>query len=202
MPAEFMPAAERTGLMPSLDRWVIEHALGVSEERRAAGKRSLFFLRISEPTLREKGFTEWLDEQGGQHRVGGSSIVLQISEDVVSHNLAQVRALARVCSRLKFKLAVSNFGIGENCMQLIQLISMDYLILNGRFMQELEDPRRRLQLELIVGAAKNKQIPTIATRVENAQTLTELCHMGIDYVLGYHVQEPEETIVEAVALTS
>ncbi|MFB3079081.1 MAG: EAL domain-containing protein, partial [Lysobacterales bacterium] len=200
LPGEFMPAAERTGLMSTIDRWIIDKAFAMSAQRATEGKPSLLFLRVSEASLHDADFGDWLVERQQLHDLKAGSIVLQVSESVVEHNLSQVRALAVVCKQLHFQLAVANVGAGENYLQLIQLIPMDYLVIDGCFMEGLEDPGQRLQLDLIVAAAKDKQVLTIASRVENAIALSALCRMGIDYIVGYHVQEPEETIMDDVRL--
>jgi diguanylate cyclase (GGDEF)-like protein len=200
LPGEFMPAAERTGLMPALDRWIIEKAFSMSRQREAEGKPSLLFLRVSETSLRDEGFAGWLREAQKLHHVAANSIVLQVSESVAEGNLAEVCALATVCKQLGFQLAVANVGSGANSLQLINLVPMQYVVIDGCFMEDLEDPAQRLQLDQIVAAAREKQVLTIASRVENALALSALYRMGIDYVVGYHVQEPEETIMDNVHL--
>ena len=200
LPGEFMPAAERTGLMPAIDRWVIEQAFSVSTQRAAVGRKSLMFLRVSEASLQDAGFGEWLAEGARKYNLRANSVVLQVSEAMAEHNLAQIHTLAAVCKNLHFQLSVANVGAHDNYRQLIQMIPMDYLVLDGCFMEDLDDPGLRMQLEEIVAAAKEKQIPTIATRVENGGELAELCYLGIDYVLGYHVQEPDDTMMEDVQL--
>jgi diguanylate cyclase (GGDEF)-like protein len=200
LPGEFMPAAERTGLMPEIDRWVIAEALEVAAQRTADGKQSVFFLRISEASLREEGFIDWLGERALSYDLSPKSIVLQVSESFLEHNISRIRRLVQVCAELGFQLAVANVGVADNCLQLIKLVAMDYLVIDGSFMENLEDEGSRIQLEEIVAAAREKQVATIGSRVENAAELSALCHMGIDYIVGYHVQEPEETIAEDIQL--
>lgn len=200
LPGEFMPAAERTGLMPAIDRWVIDQAFAVSAERAAEGKNAKLFLRVSKPSLHDPEFGEWLLERARYHSLEEDSVVLQVAEHLAEHNVSRIRALGNVCARAHFQLALANVGAGENSMQLIKLIPADFLVIDGSFMEDLDDPERRHRLEQIVSVAKDRQAATIATRVENAKALAALCHIGIDYIVGYHVQEPEEVIIEEVRL--
>jgi EAL domain-containing protein (putative c-di-GMP-specific phosphodiesterase class I) len=200
LPGEFMPAAERTGLMPEIDRWVIGEALKVAAQRTAEGKHSALFLRVSEASLREEGFMEWLGELALSYDLAPKSIVLQVSESFLEHNISRIRRLVQVCAELGFQLAVANVGVADNCLQLIKLVAMDYLVIDGSFMENLENEESREKLQQIVAAARDKQVATIGSRVENAAELSALCHMGIDYIVGYHVQEPEETIVDDIQL--
>jgi diguanylate cyclase (GGDEF)-like protein len=200
LPGEFMPAAERSGMMPAIDRWVIRHAFSVSYKRAADGKPSLLFIRVSEPSLLDDTFIEWLNQQVRRYRLPKKSIVLQVSEPVAEQYLSRVKALALVCKKLHLLLCMTNAGAGGNCLQLMKLVPVDFLAIDGSFMEGLKRPGKRAQLNEIVAAAADKKIPTIATRVENASELAALCKMGIDFVLGYHVQEPDETIVDDVLL--
>jgi diguanylate cyclase (GGDEF)-like protein len=200
LPGEFMPAAERSGMMPAIDRWVIRHAFSVSYKRAADGKPTLLFIRVSEPSLLDATFIDWLTQQVRRYQLPEKSIVLQVSESVAEHYLSRVRALASACKKLRLLLSVANAGAGANCQQLMKLVPIDFLVIDGSFMEGLKNPRKRAQLDEIVAAAAERKIPTIATRVENASELAALCNMGIDYVLGYHVQEPDEIIVEDVLL--
>ena len=124
LPGEFMPAAERTGLMPAIDRWIIDRAFAMSNQRQAQGKPSQLFLRVSEASIQDEMFCGWLIQQQNQAHVKADSIVLQVSEIAAERNLAQVRTLAAVCKKLGFQLAVANLGAGGNSLQLIQLIPM------------------------------------------------------------------------------
>lgn len=200
LPDDFLPTAERNGLMPAIDRWVIEHALALSVKRAAKGKPTLLFLRVSEASLVDDSFTDWLTERCHRYQLPAGSVVLQISESVAERYLSRVRALKTLCLKLRLLLSMANAGAGDNCQQLIRLIPMDFLAIDGGFIEDLGSPHRRAQVDQIIAAAREKEIPTIATRVENASELAVLCNMGVDYVVGYHVQEPDEIIVEDVLL--
>jgi len=200
LPGEFMPAAERTGLMPAIDRWIIDKALAMSVQRAEEGKPSLLFLRVSQATLQDASFGGWLIERQQQYKLEAGSIVLQVSENTAEHNLSQVCTLAALCKQLGIQLAVTNVGVSANCLQMIELIPMDYLVLDGCFTDNLGDSARCRQLEKIVAAAQEKEVPIIACRVENAAELAALCRMRVDYIIGYHVQEPEEIIMDDVHL--
>lgn len=200
LPGEFMPAADRTGLMPDIDRWIIDKAFAMSAQRTDEGKPALLFLRVSRASLLEAGFSGWLIERQQQYHLQADSIVLQVSEKDAEHNISQVCMLAAVCKQLGFQFAISNVATSATCLQLIELIPMDYLIIDGCFTDNLDDASTCQKLKQIVATAQEKQVPTIASRVENAGELSALCRMGVDYIIGHHVQEPEEIIMDDVQL--
>jgi diguanylate cyclase (GGDEF)-like protein len=190
-PAEFLPAAQRGGLMPEIDRWVISAAFAKSAQRESESKPAQMFLRLSEDTLLDDEFEAWLGHHYGDSRLVDNAIILQINEDDAARNAGRLRSLSDLCQALGMGIAISHFGVAPNCMQILELIPLSYVIIDGLFLGNLNDEERLKQLEVIVTSAHEQAIPVIASQVENARELAVLCSIGIDYVLGYIVQEPD-----------
>jgi EAL domain-containing protein (putative c-di-GMP-specific phosphodiesterase class I) len=77
---------------------------------------------------------------------------------------------------------------------------MDYVIMDGSFMQDFKQVESRIRFEAIVEKAKSKAISTIASRVENAGDIATLCRLGVNFIQGYYLQEPEDIINDDVLL--
>lgn len=202
LPGDFMPAAERAGLMPDIDKWVIGQAFALAAERGATEDGLAFILRISEPSLVDSDFKGWLETEFRKYQLPPGTIVFQVTESIAERNIPLLKSLSEFCRGLGCGLAIAHFGVSDNCLHLLDQLSLDFLIFHGSFMEDLEDIVRTNLLQEITDLARAKKIPTVATRVEDARALTTLCQLGIDYIQGYHLQEPEVDISRNVFMAS
>ena len=194
---EFIAVAERTGLMPDVDRWVIRRAFAASSARRREGKPTRIFVRISEASLREPNFYNWLVQQTEVFAIDPGGIVLQVSEEATGRNISLVRRLATRCKQQGLRLSLANIEGRDTSLQLSRLVAADYLVLDGSFIRNLDDPVHYARLEALVALAAERQVPVMAAQVETAASLASLCRLGVQYVVGYHLQEPGEYMLDA-----
>jgi diguanylate cyclase (GGDEF)-like protein len=200
MPGDFMPAAERTGLMSEIDRWVIDYAFRVVTQRKKEGKDTLFFLRVSEASLLDEGFEEWIARRFRTRKVPPESVVFQIPEVVAEKHLVAAKSLAALAASLQCGMATGHFGVGEKPEQLLDLIDMDYVIIDGSFMANLNSTTSDERFARIIKKAEQKEVSVIASQVENASDVALLCRLGVHYVQGFYLQEPEDVIVDNILL--
>jgi multidomain signaling protein FimX len=75
---------------------------------------------------------------------------------------------------------------------------LDFVKIDGTLVQGLAgDPDLQKRIRLLVAAARDQQVQTIAERVEDANTMAVLWQMGVQYIQGYFVNEPEEVVLGA-----
>jgi multidomain signaling protein FimX len=201
MPGDFIPAAERNNLMSGIDRWIVNCAMKRLKERIAEGKKARFFIRLSEKTLADGKFLEWLDSQFKQHQPPADGIVLQIAESTAEKQLKEVKALGELANQYKQGIALEHFGIGRNPMQLFDLIKMNFVKIDGSFMPLIATNEAKRELvQGIIEKARELKIETVAERVENANTMAVLWQLGVNYIQGNYVQEPEVVMAEDARL--
>lgn len=201
MPGEFIPAAERNNLMGGIDRWILAHAMQRLKERIAEGKKARFFIRISEKTLADGQFIGWLDAQFKQHKPPKGGIVLQIAEATAEKQLKEAKAIGELANRHHQGIALEHFGIGRNPMQMFDHIRMNFVKIDGSFMPTIgTDEAKRELVKSIIEKAKELKIETVAERVENANTMAVLWQLGVNYIQGNYVQEPEVVMAEDARL--
>ncbi len=198
LPGQFLPQAESTGLMPAIDRWVIEQALRAAAARWADGKKSRVFLRVSQASLHDPEFFDWLGLETLKHTLDPEGIVLQISESTAEGNFARARELGHVCQNLHFKMCMANAGVSRKGLKLVEQLPLDYLSVDGGLMQDRGGSCDTVTPRQLISAGKNKGIDLIASRVENARELAKLVNLGIDYIVGYHVHEPVDYMMDDV----
>jgi len=192
LPAEFMSAAERNDLMKNIDRWIISNSMIFCGSRPV----ERLFVRVSRDSVRDKSLPQWLNLQLKSTRIDPSRIAFQVTESVATEHLADTNTLATAVRQAGFKFALEHFGSGVDSARLLRHLAVDYLKVDGALMQSLSvDPELQSRVKELVDAARNRKIATIAERVEDANTMAVLWQLGIEYIQGYFVNEPEQVTI-------
>jgi PAS domain S-box-containing protein len=192
LPSEFMAAAERNDLMKNIDRWVI----GASMTFCASRKVNQLFVRLSKDSVRDKSLLPWLQNQLKATRIEPQRIVFQVSEQVSAEYLADATELALGLRRDGFRFALEHFGAGRDPRRLLAHLPLDYIKIDGTLMQGLAvDQDLQQRVRDLVDQAKGKNVGTVAERVEDANTMAVLWQLGIEFIQGYFVNEPESVTI-------
>jgi EAL domain-containing protein (putative c-di-GMP-specific phosphodiesterase class I) len=192
LPSEFMAAAERNDLMKNIDRWII----GASMTFCASRPVKQLFVRLSKDSVRDKSLVQWLSNQLKSSRVDPQRIAFQISEQAATEYLADTTDLANGLRKLGFLFALEHFGTGRDPARLIAHLPLNFIKVDGTLMQGLAvDPNLQQRVRELVDQAKEKKISTIAERVEDANTMAVLWQLGIEFIQGYFVNEPEQVVM-------
>jgi multidomain signaling protein FimX len=192
LPAEFMSAAERNDLMKNIDRWVI----GASMSFCAARSVKRLFVRLSRDSVRDKSLLPWLSNQLKATRIDAQRIAFEVSEQVATEYLSDTAELAEGLAKVGFQFALEHFGTGRDPHRLLEQLRVQFIKVDGTLMQGLAvDQKVQQQVRGLVDAAKSKSIGTIAERVEDANTMAVLWQLGIEFIQGYFVNEPEQVVI-------
>jgi EAL domain-containing protein (putative c-di-GMP-specific phosphodiesterase class I) len=198
LPSEFMPVAERTGLSKNIDRWIIGASLSFCNANNA----QLVFIRLSADSLLDESLPEWLKKQALQAKIRPEKICFEISEDLVVKHLRKTQKLAREIRKDGFKFAVEHFGRADDSSRIITHIPMDFMKIDGSLMQGLhKNSDIQNKVKEFVLQAKEKQIQTVAERVQDANTMAVLWQLGISFIQGNYVQN-QEIIIEDTSRSS
>jgi diguanylate cyclase (GGDEF)-like protein/PAS domain S-box-containing protein len=194
LPGDFLPAAERNGLMKTLDRWIINAAVQFCAARRA----SRVFVRISSDSISDKGLPKWIAQLVKSAKLPPSVICIQIPESVASEHLLPSQELSQQLGELGFAFAIEHFGLETNAERLLDHMAVDYVKIDGSLMQGLASNEiKQSQVRALVEMVRPHQVQTIAERVEDANTMAALWQLGVQSVQGYYVQEPEVVLEDA-----
>lgn len=188
LPGEFLPAAQRHGLMKNIDRWVIAAAIEFATSRRA----SRVFIRLSGDSLLDDSLPKWLQHQLRDAGLPPQRLCFQLTEELCHQHLKQARTLADALQKIGCEFAVDHFGTGRDPVQVLRHLPMHYVKIDGALMQGLAgNDVLEQRVSALVSAARNHKVLTIAERVEDANTMAVLFQLGVSYMQGYYVQEPE-----------
>lgn len=193
---EFLPTAEDKGLMPQIDRWVIRRATRVIEQQLKEYQDPCFFIRIAEGTLAEgEAFNTWLTEFMAEHKKAASHMVLVIRELHLQDHMKRAMNLIKTAKQLGISTALDHFGNTRQSPQLLSHLELDYVKLHADFTQEVSSSEGGSdQLKSIMQAARANKVKTIAERVADANSMARLWQLGVNYIMGSHVHEPDREL--------
>jgi EAL domain-containing protein (putative c-di-GMP-specific phosphodiesterase class I) len=200
-PGSFMPAAERYGLMPLIDRWVIRNAFALLAERSrssAPDQLSSCAINLSGATFGDDDFVEYVRRQFDIHRIPPAMICFEITETSAIANIPSAKRLIQALKKLGCRFSLDDFGTGMSSFSYLKHLPVDFIKIDGSFVTEmLNSAMDRAMVEMIVHIAKVMGKRTIAEFVESDGVVAALRKIGVDYAQGYAIGKPApfETMV-------
>jgi PAS domain S-box-containing protein len=184
-PGEFLPVAERYGLISEIDRWVIREAVRIA----AGGTPTEFNLSarsVDDPLIIRELATA-IEETG----VDPSLLVVEVTETALLGRIGIGREFAQRVTELGCRLALDDFGTGFSSLSYLKHLPADYLKIDIEFVRELtSNETDRRVVRGIVGLAREFDQVTIAEGVEDEATLIMLKDLGVDQAQGYLFARP------------
>ncbi len=188
LPSEFLPAAERSNMMKSIDRFMIRSAIDFCMESEV----DRVFVRLSKQSVLDSTTLPWMDQEFDKHEFDCTRLVMQIPERDAAKHIKQTRAIVKKLRKIGVGFALEHYGIDREKFQILDILKPDYIKVDGELMHSLTtDKEVQKSVEKIVRAANERKIKSIAERVENANAMAVLFQLGLDYMQGHYVNEPE-----------
>ncbi len=203
-PANFMGAAERYGLMPQIDEWVIttyfEWLQQHPEHMENLDKASI---NVSGHSLGDEGFMNFLEQAFVKYDVPPNKICFEITETMAITRMDKTLEFIFKYKEKGCLFALDDFGTGFSSYAYLKELPVDYLKIDGFFVRNIaSDPVDKAMVQSIQQVASMMKIKTIAEFVENEETLEVLQDLGIHYSQGYLVHKPELLVRFNAVVTS
>jgi diguanylate cyclase (GGDEF)-like protein/PAS domain S-box-containing protein len=206
-PASFMPAAERYGLMPGIDRWMMRHAFahhaGLHTASGPAGATAQAATRSADPTvpqtavhsicavtlsasaLNDPLFIVFLNDLFAEFALPHASVCFEIAETTAIAHLSRTMAFIDTMKPLGCLFALDDFGSGMSSFAYLAHLRVDFLKIDGGFVMDMaNDPIDRAKVEAINHVGHAMGIRTIAKQVEDQDTLDRLRAIRVDQAQG------------------
>lgn len=195
LPNSFIPAAERYGLMTSLDRWVVENVFKIIAQciaQQHEAPMAMCAINLSGITIGDDDFLIFLRQQFVIHRIPPEMICFEITETSAISNLASAIKFINELKGLGCYFSLDDFCAGMSSFAYLKHLPVDFLKIDGSFVRDmLDDPINRAMVEVInhIGHVMGKR--TIAEFVETPQIEQALLEIGVDYAQGYNIERPQ-----------
>lgn len=196
--SEFIRAAEKGGLMCDIDRWVTVRALKMQAKRDGAQQASSLFVKLSEDTLKDsENFVLWLQERLKTRPLRPGEIVFEAQERVLQNHIRKAKLLTKSLNDLGAQVAIEHFGIGSNSAQMLEHIPAQFVKFHQSFARDFGIKETQKHMASLMEVAKQRHIKVIVSHIEDANVMARLWQMGVNFIQGYHVQEPEVVLLSA-----
>lgn len=195
LPGEFLPAAQRSGLMTVIDRWVINEALKTLADPAHRRKGTLLFVRLSDDSLKDATLLKWLEPRINTAKPAKRHLVVEFSAQQAEKWLKESRALAEALKALGCGILLGRAGASAASAQLLQHLPLDYVKFDVSVFDGLaRDQARQEAVKEMLEQARERKILAIAPGIEDANTMALLWQLGVDFVQGNYLQEAEVVI--------
>lgn len=190
-PGEFIPIAERAGLFPKIDSWVIDKALaGYSELVRLFGESTILAINVSSAQLTDDHICRYLIERAAHHGVAPGSIEIELTETYaaeLSNNTMEVVHAIRMAG---FRVAIDDFGVGYTSIQQLLEYPADTIKLDMVIVQRLTQPEMQESLTALVAFCQAQGKRVNAEGVDTLEKQSALLQAGCDLFQGYLISPP------------
>ncbi|MHB8985933.1 MAG: bifunctional diguanylate cyclase/phosphodiesterase [Eubacteriales bacterium] len=186
-PDVFIPVAERFGLMPQIDHWVVKAALATLQQY----PQIKIFVNLSGLSLEDRDLLELIEAKIRESGVSASRIGFEITETAAVKDLVRAERWIKWLKRLGCQFALDDFGMGFSSFSYLRMLPVDYLKIDGSFVRNMDkDPTHRALIQAMNTVAHTLGKKTVAEFVENKDILDSLKEIKVDLVQGYYLGRP------------
>ena len=189
-PAKLLPALERYGQAPILDRWMLEAV--VSYLASQPDDNAVYFINLSGKTVADESFLGVVCHLLDHYGVAGERLGFEVTETAAVVNLDDAQRLIHGLRERGCQFALDDFGRDASSFFYLKHLPADFLKIDGAFVRGMLDDRRdQAIVRSITQLARDFGMLSIAEQVEDAEMAMLLRDMGVDYLQGYHIHRPE-----------
>jgi EAL domain-containing protein (putative c-di-GMP-specific phosphodiesterase class I) len=189
---EFLPAAERAGLGPAIDRWVVRHSIESLTELHRQDRRATFFVNLCAASFREPELIVQTQKQLFTSNLKAKYLSFEADEEALLANPAEARTFLLAVKKLGCRFTIDNFGNNMSNLNQLRDLPIDCLKIAGQHIHNLSDDAvSQASLKALIQVAKALEKQIIAKSVERAEDLAVLWNLGVDYVQGHYFQEAD-----------
>lgn len=182
---QFIPTAERFGMIGKVDHWVAQQAVGIA----AAGNR--VSVNISAASISDDELTDTLQRRISAARVDPALITFEITETVATPTIETLRDFADRIGAMGCRLALDDVGTGFGSLTYLQNLEFSELKIDIAFVQRiLESPTDLGIVRSLVIIAGELGLSTVAEGVGSDEAADLLRELGVDRAQGFHLGMP------------
>ena len=186
-------AAENSGRMGVIDRWVLSTTLTwLNTYQRRLTNTRFVCMNLSGASLNDEKFMQDVFAMLAANIDIARHLCIEITESVALHDLNNTRHFIDTVRGYGAKVALDDFGAGYTSFSYLKQLPADLLKIDGSFIVNMNShPANVAIVEAIVNLAGNLGMQTIAEWAEDTATVQTLTEIGVDYVQGYIVARPQ-----------
>ncbi len=188
LPYEFIPAAERSGLIKNLDI----HTLKLSLSTLKANPNLSLASNISFATINDYAARLEIYEILGHNSLHAKNLTIEITETIAIHDFDLARDFCHNVREKGARLSLDDFGSGHTSFKSLRELEIDEVKIDGQYVENIHNRKDAFHFACAIAAICNeKGIETVAERVETQAEVNELKKIGANALQGYFFGRPE-----------
>jgi diguanylate cyclase (GGDEF)-like protein len=190
-PDEFIPLAERTGLIGPLTHYVLDEALRQGRQWSDAGHELSIAVNVSARRLLDLQFPHEVAALLDRHQVPARLLVIELTESTIMADPVHALDILTRLNTMGVQLSIDDFGTGYSSMAYLKHLPVHELKVDRSFVsQMLQSSSDAVIVHSTIDLGRNLGLRVVAEGVENALTLQQLDLLGCHAVQGYHISRP------------
>jgi diguanylate cyclase (GGDEF)-like protein/PAS domain S-box-containing protein len=191
LPDEFVPTAERTGLMAPLARYVIDEALRQRREWRRIGHELTVAVNVSMRNLLDAAFPADVAALLERRRAPASCLELEITEHTAVADRFRAKAVLERLGGMGLRVAIDDYGTGYSSLAFLRRLPLHEIKIDRSFVRTMTTDRDdAVIVRSTIDLARNLGLRVIAEGVETAEIYDALVELGCDSAQGHHLSPP------------
>jgi EAL domain-containing protein (putative c-di-GMP-specific phosphodiesterase class I) len=189
LPEAFMSAAERSGVIGDIDRWVVRQALKAISRHGDVGP--ILSINLSGTSIGDDSLPQLIEHSICRHGIPPARLNFELSEQAaIAHSDTAHRLIDRL-HHAGCTVALDDFGSGFGSFRQLRYLSIDYLKIDGSLIRHLPgNDLDRLVVKAIVDVGRGLKRHTIAKHVNSEEVRVLLRELGVQYGQGFHLGQP------------
>lgn len=204
LPAEFLPAAEQTGLILALGAWVLEEACLRCRQWQDAFPTEpplMMSVNVSASQFNDCGFVDHLRGVLAETGLSPRSLILELTEGVAVADSGKARRVLHELKEFGIQLSLDDFGTGYSSLSYLRQLPIDTLKIDRSFVSGLDvNEKSRHILETITNLAHTLDMQVVAEGAETSEELALLEDVACDYVQGFYFFHPMDHTAATMVL--
>ncbi|TVP85936.1 MAG: bifunctional diguanylate cyclase/phosphodiesterase [Acholeplasmataceae bacterium] len=191
-PLDFIPLAEKTGLIKDMDYWVFNAAFKQYHRWHEQGmKKMRISINVSARTLVHPDFIPDLFKLMTKEQVQAKDFIIEITESIAIHDMKNCINVLKKLKKKGFLIALDDFGTGYSSLNYFRTLPIDQIKIDRSFINKVVDVEEdRNILEFIVLLAHRLKIEVVAEGVEDIKQDGIIRQYGVDFAQGYFYGRP------------
>jgi diguanylate cyclase (GGDEF)-like protein/PAS domain S-box-containing protein len=191
-PSSFIHVAEQTGLIHDIDHFVIKNSIKLQAELKQVNADVSLSVNLSAAAINDSILVPLLKRLLRDNNTNADGLMFELSETATSPDVIQARDFIELLNSLGYRFSLDDFGKDASSFHSLRELPVDFIKIDGSFIVNLvSNEKDRVFVQALVDLAKGLGKKTVAEFVQDAETLSLLKTMGVDFAQGYYIGKPK-----------
>ncbi len=191
-PMEFIPLAERQGMIGPIGQWVLDGACELGQVLGAEGKPQRIAMNVSPLQLRDPGFTQAISDALDRRGLAPSQLLVELTESVMLDGRDELAGVLGGLADLGVPIFIDDFGTGFATLDDLRVLPISGIKIDREFVADLEDPRTETIVGAIIELGRSLDLMVVAEGIETLYQATRLSELGAHFGQGFFFGRPAQ----------